>query len=266
MERRFEKAKEAFMKAVFFAQDEALKDRHNQMSVGSKILVSLGRTFNDVSKWDWPKVSKDYQPHITNEEFYAEVHDRVLGSMQPSRFKSKYINIKHPQVLKTNIMVSKMRMKLYEFNGYTSAILSLILLVGAALLSNGIVHTKVATQKYTDKATQAITAVWTMESLSDYFEQVKGYNIDQLKEEAKLVKSGSNNSYKINVLEYLYLKISKKELEDKYNGVEIPDTEKAKLEDMANKINSRLSDIKQAKDEKVLKHEETKETSNEKQK
>jgi len=258
-QKAFERKKKGWLESIenlfFFAQDKLTKERQNEMGFSSKVLVALGSTFNDVSKWNWPKVSKDYQPRITNAEFYAEVHDRVLGSHQPSRFKAKYISAKYPEVLKTNIMVSKMRMKLFEFNGYTSAIVSFFILIGAATLSSGITYTKAATSEGMD----AVSSAFKNETVSDYFQQLKDYNLEQLKAEGKAVKEGSGNINKIAVIDYYSFKIAKKDFEAKYPaGTDIPEIEKQKYKVTVDDINSKLALIKSVQNEKVLKHEEKK--------
>ncbi len=254
--------KEKALDKIFLFQDKMFQERRNEIGVQSELLVSIGKFFNNPSSWKWHKVDNDYEQHISPEEFYAEVHDRHLATWQPSRFLSRNITKHHPEVLKTNIMVSKVRMKQYEFNGYTSALLAFIMLFGAATLSAGIHITKSAGSKAYETIEQRITT----EPLSDYFESMKPLNREQLKEEANKVARNSSNLFKITVIEYLQLKLDKKEFEQKYpEGSQVPDVEKYKYQGIVSQINQKLEFIKQNEKERVPASEKEKEVKNNKQ-
>lgn len=260
---RIEKQKESKLSAIrnkamdklFFIQNKMFEERRSEIGIQSELLVAIGKFFNNPSSWKWHTVDNDYEQHISPEEFYAEVHDRHIATWQPSRFLPKNISKHHPEVLKTNIMVSKVRMKQYEFNGYTSSLLAFVMLFGAATLSAGIHFTKEAGSKAYTKIEQVITT----EALSDYFESMKPLNREQLKEELAKINSDSNNMFKVSVIEYLQLKIDKKEFEAKYpEGSQVPDAEKYKYQGIVSQINQKLAFIKANEKEKVPSNEKTK--------
>ena len=65
--------------------------------------------------------------------------------------------------------------------------------------------------------------------------------------------------FKVSVIEYLQLKIDKKEFEAKYpEGSQVPDAEKYKYQGIVSQINQKLAFIKANEKEKVPSNEKTK--------
>lgn len=227
------------MKAFYKLQDKLLERNPNAMSFESKILVGLGSMFKDASKFDWNKEKIDgLHMKVSNEEYYAEVHDRPLGSPQAFRYEQKNITTDKPGILKANLRISKTRMKHYEFNGITSAVIAFAMLFVASGASIGINYGKsnyaqiatVLDKKIDEAKAQATVDIKT----SEYVEKLATYSNAQLSEEKH---SSTPGTLKEVVAKYYLLKKAKQVMIDSYPEGQISETVQSAIATKTKEIN-----------------------------
>ena len=224
-------------------------------------MIGLGRTVNDVSKWKFPRIF-GYQPLVSNEEFYAEVHERPMGSLQPTRFNPNALNPSTPEYPATNAIISRQRMKMYEFNGKVASILSFVILFAAAVMSVGITKAKPSIEETYTKVADKFTPKYLA---SDYFNDIKDYDLQRLATERKAI-AFEGSQVKTDIVSYYILKLNKVKIENNYPaGSQIPDEVKKEYNDDTTEINRLLvsikehekDEIKKTKDEAIKQAQET---------
>lgn len=243
-----ERKKNKLMEVLFKTQDAIEVGNPDELTFQSKILVALGSMFMDAKKMAWQKTSSQYMPMVSNEELYAEVHDREIGSLQPKRLLAKAINKDTPQYISANLQISKLRHKIFYFNGITSAIIAVFILSVASLASTGITKTAQGVKQVQAALAQSAEEDKNNPVASKYFADVKDLSKDQLQAERA---NSTQNSVKRAIADYYLYKKFTEELKEKYKDSPAPEADAKNFEEAKAQINRLIPIIKAHENDRV---------------